>query len=170
MVILGLDQADETGLTYGVPGIKPKTELLRLGGSGMPEAEFVWKWGQALKSLIGRVEPDVLAYERPFFSQQTAASGVRLMHMEAIILTIAYGLRIRLICVDNGSWKSKLCGTNKFNKKTRPYPPLLECEKRGIEVEGDHNRADSYGVWFYAALKEDPKAMREMDTPLFAYS
>lgn len=165
--ILTFDQARLCGYTFGITGQKPKTFLLDLGKTGTPSPEYLWKWGQNIKELIGRYDPDVIGWEVPFFSQKTATSGTRLIKMECLLEVACYGMRIKHVAVHNGTWKKTFCGNANFNKETRPYPPILECEQRGIEVDGSTDRADSCGVWHHVALKEDPEAMRNMDTPLF---
>lgn len=167
MKILALDQARLCGYAYGETGKPPTTVLLNLGKTGTPSPEYLWKWGQKVKELIARYDPDILAYEVPFFSAQTATSGSRLIKMEAAIEIIAYGLRIQLDPIHNGTWKKAFCGNAKFNKDSRPYPPILECEQRGIEVDGSTDRADACGIWYCSALKHDPRAMANIDTPLF---
>lgn len=170
MKILALDQARLCGYAFGKPGEKPVSQVLDMGRSGTPSPEYLWRWGQRLRELIERYDPDLVAYERPFFSAKTATSGERLLKMAGVVEVVCYAKRIDMEQVANGSWKSKFCGTNKFNKGTVPYPPILECEQRGIEINGSNDRADAVGIWFYAALKHEPKAMSNMDTPLFAHS
>ena len=167
MKILAFDQARNCGYTIGETGQKPVSNVVVLGKSGVKTGEYLWRWGQHLKEVIGRTQPDLIAYEVPFFSAATASSGTRLLQMAGYIEGICYGLRIPVMAVNNGSWKKSFCGTAKFNKDTRPYPPILECELRGIEVDNSTDRADSVGIWFHAALIEDPKAMANIDTPLF---
>lgn len=167
MKILAFDQARNCGSAFGKTGEKPKSYVTVLGKSGIPTGEYLWLWGQHLKEVVARHDPDLIAYEVPFFSEATAASGTRLIQMAGYIEGICYALRIPVMAVHNGSWKSTFCGKQKFNKDTKPYPPILECELRGIEVDNSTDRADAVGIWYHAALKKDPKAMANIDTPLF---
>ena len=167
MKILAMDQARLCGYAFGETGQNPTSHVVTLGKTGTPTGEYMWKWGQHLKEIIGRFQPDLIAYEVPFFDKRTATSGTRLLQMSGYIEGICYGLRIPVMPVHNGSWKSTFCGKQKFNKEGRPYPPILECEQRGIDVEGSTDRADAVGIWFHAAVKNDPKGMADIDTPLF---
>lgn len=170
MKLLTFDQARLCGYTFGETGVKPKTFLMTLGKTGTPSPEYLWKWGQNIKELIARYDPDMIGWEVPFFSSQTATSGSRLIKMEAVLEVICYGARVPHEAVHNGTWKKSFCGTAKFNKETLPYPPILECEQRGIEVDGSTDRADSCGIWHHLAVKHDPKGMANIDTPLFGRS
>lgn len=167
MKILSLDQARICGYAFGETGALPKTFLLQLGKTGTPSGVYLWTWAQRLKELVERYDPDLVAYERPFFSAKTAASGERLLKMAGIIEVVCYGKRIETMQIDNSSWKKTFTGSAKFSKETTPYPPVLECELRGIEIDGSHDRADAAGIWFHAAIKHDPKGMANLDTPLF---
>lgn len=167
MRLLTFDQARLCGYTFGTTGTKPKTFLMTLGKTGTPSPEYLWKWSQNIKELLTRYEPDLVGWEVPFFSAQTATSGSRLIKMEAALEIICYATRTEHEAVHNGSWKKSFCGSAKFNKDTKPYPPILECEQRGIEVDGSTDRADSCGIWHHLAVKHDPKAMANIDTPLF---
>lgn len=168
--ILAFDQANKCGYTFGITGEKPKTFELTLGKTSTPSGEYLWGWSQTVKELIDRYNPDLVAWEAPFFSQATATSGSRLLKMEGALEIICYAKRVRTKAIHNQTWKKDFTGNGKFGKDVRPYPPLLECEQRGIDVGGSNDRADSCGIWFSAAIKEDPKGMADMDKPLFAYS
>lgn len=165
--LLTFDQANLCGYTFGITGEKPKTYVMSLGSTKVASPEYLWRWGQNIKELIGRYEPDAVGWEIPFFSKDTAHAGVRLIKMEAMLEVACYGTRTPHYPTHNASWKSTFCKGEKFNKSTKPYPPIVECEARGIEVDGSTDRADSCGVWFHVAEKIDPKAMANMATPLF---
>ena len=165
-MVLAFDQARTSGFAYGRPGETPKSGLITIGRHKSKEHLF-WLYQVELGRIVDRVRPDVVAMELPFFNRKRPTAAVDLYQAAGAIKAMLYERRVgKIMDVQNGAWKELLCRKGKrFNKETRPYPPVDACEIRGWKTGDSHDRADAMGIWYFACNRVAPEM--NLNLPLF---
>ena len=165
-VILAVDQAKLSGFAVGRPGDTPKSGTITIPKT-KDDCEYYFQVRVYMRMLVEEYKPDVFALERPFFAAKFAHSGVKLIGTAAVVKGLLHEMGISDVYeIDNASWKKTLCGTNRFNKKTRPYPPIDNCEMRGWNTGDSNDRADAFGIWLHTCNIVAPDM--NLDLPLLA--
>lgn len=163
--ILTLDLATELGWCLGRPGDEPRWGAFRLPKTGKDAGAFGAAFHRWLYPFLKEELPELVVFEAPLqggFGQSTFATKYKLQGLCFNAETLCRLMNIRVYQVDAGTWKSAIIGTNRFNKQSKPYPPIEACAQRGFRISND-NEADAVCLWLYTLGVVDEKAAAQFD-------
>lgn len=148
MKILALDVSSaRTGAAVGDATAPPRTFSRKFdGGRGKVGAEFA-RW---LRDLMMLENPDLVAFEAPLIAgrQNNAATARMLIGLALSVETACYIKSTHCIEANIQAWRKVFLGTGRPDDPKRAA--LEMCKSIGLDVGGEHDRADAVGVWSWA--------------------
>jgi len=163
-VVLAIDGAATAGFALGATGSEPRFRSRSFTGRNA-SGEVVARFARFLRGTIERQQPDVLAYEAPYFPMgfrkgppANAKTLRRLLGLAEITDAIAWEYRLRCYQATAGEVCSYLTGKSNWGGREGKKAATIAAARRwGWDVEDD-NQADACAVWAYAESVLDPIA------------
>ena len=169
MRMLSLDLATTLGWAFGDTETgDPVSGTKKLPSTGDELGPYLAAYGQWLMPVLKEREPQVIVFESPIMpgiGTTTISTLLKLYNLIGTTERAAYALGIKCRQVSSAEWKKGFCGSARFGKSAKPYPPIVRCGQLGWTVK-DHNEADACGIWVHACRFFSPGAVARFD-PLF---
>jgi hypothetical protein len=162
--VLAVDAAATCGFALGATGEDPRFGTRNFSGSNA-SGEVVARFARFLRATIEREQPDVIAYEAPYFPMgfrrgppANAKTLRRLLGLAEIIDAIAWDCRLRCYQATAGEVCSYLTGKSNWGGRDKKKAATIAAARRwGWDVQND-DQADACAVWAFAESILDPIA------------
>jgi hypothetical protein len=162
--VLAIDGAATAGFAFGATGQEPRFGSRCFTGSGA-SGEVVARFSRFLRATIEREQPDVIAYEAPYFPMgfrkgppANAKTLRRLLGLAEIIDAVAWDCNLRCYQATAGEVTSYLTGKSNWGGRAPKKAATIAAARAWGWAVNDDNAADACAVWAYAESILDPVA------------
>jgi hypothetical protein len=162
--VLAIDGAATAGFALGATGGEPRFGSRRFTGSGA-SGEVVARFSRFLRQTIEREQPEVIAYEAPYFPMgfrrgppANAKTLRRLLGLAEIIDAVAWDCNLRCYQATAGEVTSYLTGKSNWGGRAPKKAATIAAARAWGWAVNDDNAADACAVWAYAESILDPIA------------
>jgi len=162
--ILAIDGAATAGFAFGATGEEPRFGSRNFTGSNA-SGEVVARFSRFLRATIEREQPEVVAYEAPYFPMgfrngppANAKTLRRLLGLAEIIDAIAWDYRLRCYQATAGEVCSYLTGKSNWGGRDKKKAATIAAARAWGWAVTDDNQADACAVFAYAENILDPVA------------
>lgn len=162
--VLAVDAAATCGFALGDTGAEPRFGSRNFTGSNS-SGEVVARFSRFLRATIEREQPDVIAYEAPYFPMgfrrgppANAKTLRRLLGLAEIIDAIAFDHRLRCYQATAGEVCAYLTGKSNWGGRVNKKAATIAAARAWGWPVTDDNQADACAVWAYAESILDPVA------------
>jgi hypothetical protein len=164
MRVLAIDAASICGFALGATGEEPRFGTRNFSGSNA-SGEVVARFTRFLRATIEREQPEIIAYEAPYFPMgfrngppANARTLRRLLGLAEIIDAIAWDYRLRCYQATAGEVCSYLTGKSNWGGRAQKKAATIAAARRWGWAVNDDNAADACAVWAFAESILDPIA------------
>jgi hypothetical protein len=162
--VLAIDGAATAGFAFGATGAEPRFGSRCFTGGGA-SGEVVARFSRFLRDTIERQQPEVIAYEAPYFPMgfrrgppANAKTLRRLLGLAEIIDAIAWDFNLRCYQATAGEVTSYLTGKSNWGGRAPKKAATIAAARAWGWAVNDDNAADACAVWAYAESILDPIA------------
>lgn len=136
---------------------KPLSGHHKLPVTGDDIGEFIDAYDRWLVPMLVTHQPAIVTFENPIVQGQGQTTLSTTLKLVGLVVHTEFRCRrftwkrdrppINVANVNVGTWKVSFCGSAKFSKKTKPYPPIVKCKELGFENVTNDNEADAIGLF-----------------------